>query len=68
MPVPIDYLQDSNIKHRLSQDRAIDSRGRERLDLCTESQIRILNDIGPSETPKACIHHTNIMVTVLLII
>ena len=43
VPVPSDYLPDSNIKHRLSQDRVIDSRGRERLDLCIERQMRILN-------------------------
>ena len=29
VPVPSNYLQDSNIKHRLSQDRVIDSKGRE---------------------------------------
>ena len=42
VPVPSDYLQDSNIKHRLSQDRVIDSRGRELLDLCIETQWQIL--------------------------
>ena len=43
VPVSSDYLQDPNIKHRLSQDRVIDSRGREFLELCIESQVRILN-------------------------
>ena len=37
------YLQDSNIKYRISQDSVIDARGRELIDLCIESQLRILN-------------------------
>ena len=43
MPVPSDYLQGSNIIHPLSQASVADSRGRELLDLCIESQIRILS-------------------------
>ena len=43
VPVADNYLQDRNIKYRTSQDSIVDTRGRELIDLCIESQLRILN-------------------------
>ena len=43
VPVADNYLQDKSIKYRLSQDPIVDTRGRNLIDLCIESQLRILN-------------------------
>ena len=43
VPVSNHYLEDADINCRVSQDHVTDARGRELLDLCTESQLRILN-------------------------
>ena len=43
VPVANNYLQDRNKKCRMSQGSVIDTRGRELIDLCIESQLRILN-------------------------
>lgn len=43
IPVSDTYQRDTNIDFRNSQDHVIDTRGRELLELCIESQLRILN-------------------------
>ena len=43
VPVSNHYLEDADINCRVSQDHVTDARGRELLDLCIESQLRILN-------------------------
>ena len=37
------YLQDNSLETRISQDKVIDAMGRDLLDFCVESQMRILN-------------------------
>ena len=43
IPLSENYLQDNSLECRISQDKVIDARGRDLLDLCVESQMRILN-------------------------
>ena len=43
LPVAENYLQDKKIRYRISQDTVVDTRGRELIDLCIKSQLRILN-------------------------
>ena len=43
IPLSENYLQDNSLECRISQDKVIDARGRDLLDLCVESQMHILN-------------------------
>ena len=43
IPLSENYIQDTNLQCRNSQDKVIDKRGRDLLDFCVESQMRILN-------------------------
>ena len=43
IPLSENYLQDNSLECRIRQDKVIDARRRDLLDLCVECQLRILN-------------------------